>query len=298
MNDESAYVPPMTSRQDRLPARKIAALFRKALGLALLCAAFLASGQGVAETTAPPGGTVPASAGVVEIIASVSPEGEFTLRSGRRAKLLDVRLPETGAAAAPARDWLSSLSGQSVRLEREAGPDRWGRVSAALALVAPPVDVAELLVGEGWAVVDAGERSDLIRPDLLAIEARARAARRGLWRDSPWPLRADATDDLAAASGRFALVEGRVVSVGERRDRTYLNFGRDWSRSFAVTVPKRIWATLKERGVSAARLTGATVRVRGILEMRRAPDLDIVVPDMLEVVAEAPARPPSRARER
>lgn len=280
----------MPSQQDIRFAHRGAMLFREALGFALMFAASLAPGQSVAEATASPGGAV-------DIIASVSPAGEFTLRSGRRAKLLDIRLPDDGISAAPARAWLASLAGEAVRLEREAMPDRWGRVPAALALTAPPVDLAELMVAEGLAVVDAGERPDLTRPDLLAIEARARSARRGLWRDSPWPLRADATDDLATAPGRFALVEGRVVSVGERRDRTYINFGRDWSRDFAVTVPKRIWTTMKERGFSAARLTGATVRVRGIVDMRRAPSLDIAVPDMLEVVAEAPSRPRSRVRE-
>jgi hypothetical protein len=40
------------------------------------------------------------------------------------------------------------------------------------------------------------------------------------------------------------------------------------------------------------------VRVRGVLEMRRAPALDIVAPEMLEVVAAGPGRSDDRPRRR
>ena len=47
---------------------------------------------------------------------------------------------------------------------------------------------------------------------------------------------------------------------------------------------------LKERGVTSQSLSGRMVRVRGVLEARRTPTLDIVAPDMLEVVDGRPPR--------
>lgn len=233
-------------------------------------------------------------------IAQILPGGEFALASGLRVRLADLRLAEAGEASGTLRSVLASLRDAAVEIEAIGTADRWNRQAAALALTGPgaAVDIGELLVSEGLAVVDVGERSSLARAGLLGAEGGARTARRGLWAEPGWPLAADASDALATRAGRFAVVEGRVVSVGERRDRTYLNFGRDWSRDFAVTIPRRTWTSLAARGVTAASLTGAQVRVRGLLEMRRAPALDIAAPEMLEIVAKAPDRSEGRPRRR
>jgi endonuclease YncB( thermonuclease family) len=219
------------------------------------------------------------------VIAAVSPEGEVRLADGSAIRLADIRLPPEGEAGRHARAWLGSLGGSPVRIREVGPPDRWGRAAAHLELPGQGrIDIGELLVAEGLAVVDPGQRDLLCRPELLAGEARARQSRLGLWREWAWPIRATALDALGVAVGSFAIVEGRVVSVGERRERTYLNFGRDWSRDFNVTIPRRSWDALQARGITAASLTGRTVRVRGILEKRRTPTLDLTVPDMLEIV--------------
>lgn len=74
-----------------------------------------------------------------------------------------------------------------------------------------------------------------------------------------------------------------MLSVGERRSRTYLNFGRDYARDFAVTVSKRAWSRFTGRGLGAEALRGRLVRVRGVIEIRRGPVMELWVPDMLEV---------------
>jgi hypothetical protein len=96
---------------------------------------------------------------------------------------------------------------------------------------------------------------------------------------------------LTKLIGQFALVEGRVRGVGERRERTYLNFGADWTSDFTVTIPKRSWALMRERGVSATSLKGARVRVRGIVEEWQGVALEITAAGMLEVLGEDHARP-------
>lgn len=223
-----------------------------------------------------------------ERVAGISPAGDLLIEGGAAIRIADIRAPDPPAAASRARAWLASLTGETVEVTRVDAPDRWGRTEARLVLPGSgPVDAAELLVGEGLAIVDAGTRGALCRPGLLAVESASRAARTGLWRETA-PL---AADDLAALGGRtgsFAIVEGRILSVGVRRERTYLNFGRDFARDFSVTFPKRSWTALAVTGVSAATLRGHRVRVRGILEMRRAPGMEVVAVDMLEILDDTP----------
>lgn len=232
----------------------------------------------------------------VERVAGISPAGDLLIEGGTSVRIADIRAPGSGAAASRARAWLASLTGEAVEIARIDAPDRWGRVPARLVLPgAAPVDAAELLVGEGLAIVDAGTRGALCRPGLLAVEASSRAARTGLWRETA-ALAADDLGGLAARTGTFAIVEGRIVSVGVRRERTYLNFGRDFAHDFSVTLPKRSWASLVARGVTETTLRGRRVRARGMLEMRRAPGMEVVAGDMLEMLDEVPRPEISRLR--
>jgi endonuclease YncB( thermonuclease family) len=220
-----------------------------------------------------------------QVVEAVTKDGEFRLAGGASVRTADLRLASEGEAGRRASAWLSSLAGTTLRIREVGPPDRWGRAPAHIELPgATAIDLGELLVSEGLAVVDAGGRDLLCRPELLQAEDRARRSRVGLWREGTWPIAVSALEKLGQAAGHFAIIQGRVVSVGERRERTYLNFGRDWSRDFNVTIPRRSWETLKARGISAASLTGRIVRVRGMIEMRRSPTLDLTVADMLELV--------------
>jgi hypothetical protein len=82
-----------------------------------------------------------------------------------------------------------------------------------------------------------------------------------------------------------------VRSVGERRARTYLNFGRDWKEDLTITIPKRTWAALGERGLSAASLKGKRIRARGMLEEWQGVAMEITAADMLEVLGQDNTRP-------
>jgi hypothetical protein len=154
----------------------------------------------------------------------------------------------------------------------------------ALADEVAPIDIGELLVGEGFAIVDAGEEDALCRPALLELEQRARERRLGAWRADSAPLLRGDDTRLADQIGRFAIVEGRILSVGERATRTYLNFGRAGTGALTVTLPKRTWSILRGRGLSADGLRGRRVRARGMIEMWRAPTIEIVAADVLEIL--------------
>ncbi|MCJ2035912.1 DNA-binding protein [Methylobacterium sp. J-068] len=234
-----------------------------------------------------------------DVLAGLGPRGELHLASGARAVLDGIHWPEPGPEAEAAEARLLRHRGRRLTLVARGETDRWGRAhvdASADAGVLPggrseDAEVADLaagLVEAGLAQVDAGERDSLCRPALLAVEAGARRAGRGIWNATGPGVRDGAA--LRARMGRFVVAEGAVLWVGERARRTYLDFARKGENGLTVTVSKRTWRQLQERGLSAANLRGRQVRVRGRLEAWRGPTLDVASADMIEILpAEGPA---------
>lgn len=222
-----------------------------------------------------------------DVIAGLGEGSEVRLGGGRTLKLLDIRLPTEGGPRPSALAWLSTLTGAKVHVSAVGQPDRWGRTAGSLTLEDGAIEVADLLVAEGFALVSSEERNALCRPELLALESRARAQRRGMWSDpGAAPVWAGDLPALQQRVGRFVLVEGEVRSVGERASRTYLNFGAFGAEGFTVTIPKRTWSSLRAQGISAQNLRRRRVRVRGLAEAWRGVAMEITVPAMLEVLAD------------
>jgi len=229
-------------------------------------------------------------------IAAVTERGEIRLASGQTIKLAGLRLPEDEPQAKAARALLASFADAPVEIGATASaPDPWDRLPAIVTATteAGPVDLNRALVAAGLAFVDAGEADRLCESELLAAEGRARDWGLGLWRLERYkPVAADDLERLKGLVGRFALIEGRVRSVGERQQRTYLNFGADWNTDLTITIPKRTWQTMRDRGVTAAHLRGRRVRARGMVEEWRGPAITIMAPEMLEILdGESPRRP-------
>lgn len=261
------------------------------IGRALGAGAWLAvglTGPGVAASRlAPECRAAPAR---TDTLQDLGPRGELILGSGARAVLSGLRWPEVPNDAAAAADWLLAHRSKPLTLTVRGEPDRWGRIRVDAALDGEAIDLAGGLIAAGLATVDAGEGDMLCRPALLALENESRTVKRGVWRENPPEVRDGVA--LRAQNGRFVVVQGRLVGVGERPGRTYLDFvarGRD---GLTVTVSKRTWRRLQERGLSAAGLRGRLVRVRGVVEVRQGPILDIASADMIEVLDEerAPRR--------
>ena len=192
-----------------------------------------------------------------------------------------------GGAATP------DLSGVLVSPIARA-PDRYDRwIGFAVAPDAErPLQIDWLRAGLGYA--DPVGLQAACADALLAAEAEARAARRGLWRRQGIERAADPT--LAGRTGGFAIVEGRIVSVGDRARTLYLNFGTFWRQDFTVRIDKR---DLKRHPELLARLTraeGRTIRVRGALTLRDGPFMRVRDAGQIEFpVAERATRGPKRA---
>jgi hypothetical protein len=92
-------------------------------------------------------------------------------------------------------------------------------------------------------------------------------------------LRSENIARIAAAQGRFALVEGKVLSVRESGATIYLNFGRRWTQNFTVIILRRHRREFATAGVDPKRLEGHPIRVRGWIEQRSGPVIEAVAPE-------------------
>lgn len=130
--------------------------------------------------------------------------------------------------------------------------------------------------------------------ELLSHERLAFAAGRGLWASAAYQVRsAAAIGELMRYRHTLQLVEGEVVDVAEVRGRIYLNFGDSWRTDFTAGI-ERPRATGWPADLKA--LKGERVRVRGFIERRNGPYVDLQHPAQLEVLAATPEPPAASSR--
>jgi hypothetical protein len=91
-------------------------------------------------------------------------------------------------------------------------------------------------------------------------------------------------DSLDGLLYSFQIVEGRVEDVAESRGRIYLNFGEDWRTDFTATVAPSDRDSFSGSGIQLPDLEGRAIRVRGWLERRNGPMIDVTHPEQIELV--------------
>ncbi len=261
-------------------------------------AAAVAVGEGfdaVAEQQSQPSSTCGSDIMARVTASRVSDGRTFVLADGREVRLAAIEVPplsqESGAApnSAAARDGLAALLAGAETVLKQAEPqqtDRYGRI-VAYAFVTR--DGSERLVqgdllARGFARVAPRAGSHACTMELLSRESAARRAKLGLWAGSYYDsLDAENPAAVLAEQGRFALVEGKVVSVRESGATIYVNFGRRWSTDFTVTILKRNERSFAAAGLEPKKLSGRRIRVRGWIEERGGPWIEAVRPEQIEV---------------
>jgi len=218
----------------------------------------------------------PPAAGTA-MVRAVDPDDTLILADGRHVVL-------AGVALAPdARPALAALVvGRPVVLRPLPRPrDRWNRIVAHVDLAAGGSLEARLLAdGLGHAAA-MGHGACLAT--LLAAEADARAAHLGVWGKGGYVLSATDVVALAERLGVHVVAVGRVRSVRLLRSRAYINFSRRRGGGLSVMVRKRNWA---RNGIGdaagASRLEGQRLRVRGHLEWRGGPLIELTAEEPVE----------------
>jgi len=120
---------------------------------------------------------------------------------------------------------------------------------------------------------------------LQKLESEARQARRGLWADPNFaPLQANPGPWMQTDLGRFVLVEGKVLAVRQSGGTIYVNFGRRWTRDFSAIIPRRLQAAFRSAGRAPQSFANRRIRVRGWLERRTGPVIEVTAPEQVELL--------------
>jgi endonuclease YncB( thermonuclease family) len=211
------------------------------------------------------------------------------VRDGRTLQLSDGRVLRLAAIEVTAQSGAALqalVAGRTLHLAK-LGPDRdrYGRLVAFAFAGDAKISVQQSLLAEGEARVSARVGDKACADELLTAERQARVERRGLWADPNFaPLPAESSMRLRGERGRFALVEGKVLSVRESGGTIYVNFGRQWTRGFSVIILRRNQRIFAAAGLAPRELTGHRVRVRGWIEQWRGPVIEADAPEQIELI--------------
>jgi endonuclease YncB( thermonuclease family) len=228
---------------------------------------------------------------------SVTENLELKLEDGRVIRLAGLDLPASSRAAAETllkvRADLAAVVADGVAslVLLSDKPDRWGRWLGALYGIDPPYESYALrLLTQGDARLRPEFETRACAAERMLAEAKAIAARLGVWADPDYGVRkAGGRATWVADDGRFIVVEGVVHRVGLGRSRLYLDFGA--RNDLSATVTSKGETAFLHAGVKLRELKGTRVRIRGVLDMRYAPRIDLVDVSALQVLTSAPGSP-------
>jgi endonuclease YncB( thermonuclease family) len=219
-------------------------------------------------------------------VSAVIDARSFRMEDGREVRLAGI---ETVTAAKPdATSTLSALiAGRDVTLRGESdAPDRYGRQPAFVFPDQADASVQGQLLAQGEALFSGIIADKACAAELIAAEAVARQARRGVWADAAVIKNAESPGDILARIGQFTVVEGKVLSVRQAGAITYINFGRRWTRDFAVTISRRVMPGFEAAGIVLKSLENKRIRVRGFIESRGGPRIEARTLGQIELAGE------------
>lgn len=231
--------------------------------------------------------------GVPHALMRITDTASAFLDDGREVRVAGVIFPPPPVAVsiAPsiwppqraARDALMRLASQgTVEIDINGRTaDRYGRPEAQIYMnhAGAPLGRVWLqheLVDQGHAIVSSRSGGLACLEGLLRAEAGARTSKRGLWANAAYRIHNAANyRALLLMRSNFTLVEGKVVSVTARSGRLYLNFGDDWRQDFTVSVARDLLKAAPGSSEKLSALAGHKVRVRGWIERRYGPAIEI-----------------------
>ena len=239
-------------------------------------------------------------AGPVGVVTEVVDGDTVMLDNGLVVRMIGTQAPKLplgreGFVAWPkaeqAREALVAMAlGKRVRLGYGGQDvDRYERALAHVFVThegGQDVWLQQQMVAQGLARVYSFPDNRKCLPALYEVEGTARAGRLGIWTDPYYSVRAaDRPEEILARSGHYELVEGRVLLADEAGGRVYLNFGRYWKEDFTVVIEAAALRLFAQEGLDPLALEGALIRVRGWIDDRDGPRVEVTHPEQIEVLA-------------
>jgi endonuclease YncB( thermonuclease family) len=223
---------------------------------------------------------------VVEIV-----DGDtLALEDGREVRLVGIQAPKLPLGRKGFVAWPLADEAKAALAELTMGRpvalffggrrgDRHGRTLAHLRDAAGRWVQGEML-SRGLARVYSFFDNRALIAEMLTKERRARRARRGIWADPFYAVRAPG--EAGRHIGGFEIVEGAVLAAEVKGRRAYLNFGPDWKSDFTVTLDAKALRRFAESGIDPVAYEGRRVRVRGWLKSYNGPMIEVSHPEQIE----------------
>lgn len=232
------------------------------------------------------------AAGDSAVVREIVDGDTVILDDGRQVRLVGIQAPKLPLGRANFEKWPLADEAKEALADLVLGrrvtlgyggqrQDRYGRELAHL-FTDDGLWVQGSLLELGFARVYSFADNRSLVPRMLEAEVSARTTAMGIWRHPYY-----AVLDTAAApdhTGRFSLVEGRVLKTAIVRGRAYLNFDEDYRTDFTITISSRDLKSFTASGIVPQDYAGHRVRVRGWLRWSNGPMIDVTHPEQIEVL--------------
>ena len=238
-------------------------------------------------------------AGEVGQARSVLDGDTLYLQTGLKVRLAAIQAPKLPLGRAGFEAWplgeeskatLNRLT-KGKTLQLYYGGERRDRYDRALAQTftldgkgARDIWLQEEMVRLGMARVYTWSDTFQDSEKLYAAEIEARDAKRGIWADEYYRIRRPEPNNLAQDIDSYQIVQGIITSAADVRGQIYLNFGADYKTDFTIAIAKRDRKRFEKFGLDPLSLEGATVRVRGWIELSNGPMIWLDHPERLEIL--------------
>lgn len=238
-------------------------------------------------------------------VARVIDAETLQLDDGRDVRLIGALAPRAQDAGASPGAWpieteairllTSMVLGRTVKLAYGGRQtDRYGRLLAHVFVGKGSSEtwVQGQMLAAGLARAYGLPGSFACSAELLAHERVARTQRRGVWSIAVYRMKpAQVIGLLMKRRSRYEIVSGAVADVSATKPATYLNFGRDWKLDFTARILKDVLAAHPAFAQTLADLKGKRIAVRGWIERRNGPLIDVRDPSQIEVLDAPEAAP-------
>lgn len=289
--------------RDFTPALRASVL----LGATAVCAVVLPAQTAVAAEAEQE--TCTLESGRAGAVARVIDSETLVMDDGREVRLIGALAPHAPGFADP-QSWppahaatqaLEALVlGQNVQLAFGGRrSDRYGRLLAHAFTVRNEqrLWVQGELLRQGHARAYGLSGNFTCMTELLAHERVARLADTGLWANSAYRVRrADRPRNLMRLRNSYEIVEGIVHDAADVRGRIYLNFGTNWRKDFTAGIDAGVLRADPVWRDELKALAGKAVRVRGWIERRNGPFIEVGNRGQIELVTGGANTPASRRR--
>ena len=228
-------------------------------------------------------------------LAGLNATGDPVLTDGRALRLVGLAPRQDSTETARFATEIARWRDLDLMFLGSGPIDRWGRQPARLLVQSDsfetdPRDLATVLIEAGAAArlpeaahAGCGVPTRVAEQTPKKVTAQKAAA-------GSRPLVSAGTLDghdiaaLKAHTGRLVAIEGQIASVGERAQRTYLNFSRRRAEAGSIMMSRKLWQQMQDAGWTASGLSGKRVRARGVLSGQDGLLLEVTSTLALELI--------------